>query len=149
MSQKLHFIIDTFTSEDSDVCDCKRGGTCTCEPGQCHCNHVKYDTIYITLPPAFINSNNYQKKVSILQVRLFDLTSNTEITGSLHSDLVQVDSSADNYCCSTNKLYPIPPTFIIGGRQSKFSCWARSISGELIDFDRHKTRIILELLLEF
>ena len=150
-TQRVFYTVDSFSSKELSVCNCKRDGeeVCTCEPGKCTCNHLLYDTIYIDLPQYFVQSNTFQKKVSILHVRLFDMDSESEITGSLHSDLVQVNASDDNYCCSTNKLYPIPPTFIIGNRKAKFECWCRDIKSDLIDLSPKKTRLIIEFLLEF
>ena len=152
MSQRVFYTIDSLASTQQPlICECMRseGARCTCPPGECHCNHLLYDTIYIELPQYFVVSPFADKSVSILTARLFDLTTESEITGSLHSDLVQVNASDDNYCCSVNKLYPIPPTFILAGRKSRFECWCRGIKGDLIELDPQKTRLVIELLLEF
>ena len=149
--QKVFYVVDSFSASEQDVCSCKRDGeeVCTCPAGECHCNHLKFDTIYITLPDYFTQSNNAHKSISILNVKLFDMVNENEIKGSLHSDLVQINSSSDNYCCSLNTVYSLPPTFIIGGKKSKFECWCRDIKNKLIDLDTNQTRLVIELLLEF
>ena len=151
-TQRVFYTIDSYASQEQElICRCKLEGmqVCNCEPGNCTCNSVKFDTIYIDLPTYFAQSPNTRKSVSILQARLFDVVSDTEITGSLHSSLVQTDSSSDNYVCSTNKLYPIPPTFCVPTRQMRFECWCRDIHNKLIDLDTKKAHLLLELLLEF
>lgn len=159
MSQKLHFIIDTFTSEEAEakICNCGRDGVCEegCECGcvnaSCNCcaGSVKYDTVFCELPPNFVQSRNPNKNISILIVRLFDLTNNTEIIGSLHSDIVRVDSSADHYVCATNLLYVPPKQYLCPENKNKFECWFRKLNGDIVELERTKTRFVCELLLEF
>ena len=152
MNQRVFYTIDSYAAQQQElICRCKIDGeeVCTCEPGKCVCNHTLYDTIYIDLPIYFVQSPNVNKTVSILHARLFNVVSENEITGSLHSSLVQIDSSSDNYVCSTNKIYPIPPKFTISSRQMRFECWCRDIHNKLIDLDTNKTRLVIEMLLEF
>lgn len=151
MSQRVFYTIDSFSSQEQElICRCKLDGeaVCNCE-GECKCNMLLYDTIFIDLPLYFVQSNTAHKTVSIIQARLFDVRTETEITGSLHSSLVQINTSDDNYVCSTNKVYPIPPCFVMGTRQTRFECWCRNMKNELIDLSTKKTRLVLELLLEF
>ena len=164
MSQKLHFIVDTFTSEDETVqcpntsfCNCGRdscceeGCECGCVSASCNCcaGSVKYDTVYCDLPPNFVQSRNPNKNISILLVRLFDLTSNQEIIGSLHSDIVRIDSSADHYVCATNLLYVPPKQYVCPDNKKSFECWFRKVNGDIVDLERTKTRFVCEMLLEF
>ena len=151
-TQRVFYTIDSYASQEQElICKCKLEGeeVCNCEPGKCSCNHLLYDTIFVQLPIYFVQSPNLGKTVSVLQARLFDVVSETEIIGSLHSTLVQIDSSCDNYVCSTNKLYPIPPKFTISSRQMRFECWCRDMKNSLVDLDPKKARLTLELLLEF
>ena len=164
MSQKLHFIIDTFTSEEESIqcpnksfCNCgkdskcEEGCECGCVRASCNCcaGSVKYDTVYIDLPPNFVQSRNPNKNISILLVRLFDLTSNSEITASLHSDISRIDSSADHYCCACNLLYTPPKSYPSPDNKQKFECWFRTIDGSIVELDPTKTRFVIELVLEF
>ena len=110
---------------------------------------VLYDTLYISLPSFFTTCPNSKKCVSIIIARLFDLAECKEIIGSIHSSLVQFDASANNYCCSSNILYPQPKRFNIADNTAIFEVWCRDLNGSIIDLDPAKTRLILELLLEF
>ena len=153
--QRVNFIVDNFDStQQPPTCECKRSpssAVCTCEPGTCHCNHLRFDTVFISLPAYFTQSRNANKRLFILQVKLFDITSDvpTEITASMHSDIVQINASADNYCCSCNMLYPLPPSFTLADNKSRFECWFRNIRGELIDIDPLKVRLVIETVLEY
>ena len=152
--QRVHFVVDNFDSaQQAPTCECKRsvGAVCTCTEVPCHCNHLRYDTVYITLPTYFTQSRNANKRIHIQQVKLFDITSDepTEINASMHSDIVQINASADNYCCFCNALYPIPPTFTLSDNKSKFECWFRDLKGNLVDIDPTKVRLILETVLEY
>ena len=110
---------------------------------------VKYDTLFIALPSFFTHCPNPKKSVSLLIARLFDITEMKEIAASIHSNIVQFDASADNYCCTANMLYPIPKRFVLADNKTVFEVWARDLQGNIIDFDPLKTRLILEFLLEF
>lgn len=110
---------------------------------------VMYDTLYISLPQFFTSSPNSKKTVGIIIARLFDLAECKEIVGSIHSTLVQFDASANNYCCATNLIYPQPKRFNIADNSSIFEVWCRDLNGNIIDLDPARTRLILELLLEF
>ena len=110
---------------------------------------VLYDTLYISLPSFFTTAPNSKKSVGIIIARLFDLAECKEIVGSIHSTLVQFDASANNYCCSSNLLYSEPKRFTIADNTSIFEVWCRDLNGSIIDLDPAKTRLILELVLEF
>lgn len=150
--QRTHFAIDSLNSDKLPLaCECKRSATavCNCPDGECKCNSLLYDTIFIDVPEYFIQSRNPNKTISILQARFFDLTTGNPIVASMHSDLVQINASADNYCCSTNMLYPVPITLVLPTNKSKFECWFRDYKGKLIDLDPTKVRLILECILEY
>ena len=110
---------------------------------------VLYDTLYISLPSFFTSCPNSKKTVGIIIARLFDLAECKEIVGSIHSTLVQFDASANNYCCSSNLLYSEPKRFTIADNTAIFEVWCRDLNGSIIDLDPAKTRLILELVLEF
>ena len=110
---------------------------------------VMYDTLYIALPSFFTQAPNSKKSVSIIIARLFDITEQKELAGSIHSTLVQFDASADSYCCTANLLYSEPKRYIIADNKTIFEVWARDIQGNIYDLNPAKTRLILELLLEF
>ena len=154
--QILHFIVDTFTSEQPP-CNCGRDSCCA-ESCECNCSDpnctcctgsVKYDTVYIDLPPAFVQSKNSNKRVSILIARIFDLVNECPIESSMHSDLVRTDASADHYCCTTNVLYSFLKTYYMGDNKGKFEVWFRKMNGNIIDLAPEKTRIVIEFVLEF
>ena len=162
--QQIQFIVDSFTSEEEvsacpnpQFCNCGRDGCCEegCECGctkpSCNCcaGKAKYDTIYIDLPRYFVLAKNPHKYVSILIVRLFDLTTNQEITSSMHSNLIRTNESADDYCCTCNMLYPIPKKYPMPDNKGKFEVWFRRINGSIIDLDPTKTRCVIELTLEY
>ena len=110
---------------------------------------VMYDTLYISLPSFFTTCPNSKKCVSIIIARLFDITEQRELTGSIHSTLVQFDASANYYCCSANLLYPQPKRYNIADNTAIFEVWCRDLNGSIIDLNPNKTRLILELVLEF
>ena len=154
----VHFVIDSFESEQ---CMCQRGGegACLCgvdENGNSRCacgkSTVLYDTIFIDLPMYFCQSNNANKSLSITIARLFDIsdTSNPrEIISSMHSNIVRINESADNYCCSCNMIYPIPKDYPMPDNKSRFEVWFRDIYGNLIDLDTKKIRCIIEMTLHY
>ena len=116
---------------------------------------VEFDTMYITLPEYFVNSPNQNKSISILVVRLFDLTDTVhdspdhQITATMHSDIVQVNSSADNYCVATNIAYPHPKKYVLPTAQQQFQVWFRRMDGTIIDVTPSETRVIIEMELEY
>ena len=110
---------------------------------------VLYDTLYISLPSFFTSCPNSKKSVAIIIARLFDISEQKELTGSIHSSLVQFDASADSYCCSANVLYSEPKRFTIADNTAIFEVWCRDIQGNIYDLNPAKTRLILELVLEF
>lgn len=159
MSQHIHFVIDSFTSYRNTAnfdnkqrkCNCpKCAANCECKS---HCksnSETQYDTLYITLPEVFTNSGNTHKTVQIYVVHLYDLETRCEIPyASMYSDLIQVNKSADNYCCACNIYHSTPKDFIIADSKSVFEVWFRDIGGEIIDLNPTKTRIIFEMLLTF
>ena len=151
--QRVQYIIDTFDSSQQAICECKRSpmSICTCTEAPCTCNGHRFDTVYINLPAYFVQSRSPNKRIILLQARLIDISSDTftPIAGSLHSSLIQMNESADNYCMSTNMLYPVPPSFTLPDNRCRFECWCRSLNGTLIDLDQTKTRLILETVLEY
>ena len=66
-----------------------------------------------------------------------------------HSDLVQVNTSADYCLGATNVMYSFPKKYIIGNSVQYFNMWFRDMSGKIVDIDPFKTHLIVELILRW
>ena len=156
---ETNFVVDTLTSDVQTivVCNtelqnrCEVTCTCGCNPATCNRTcacfaSVIYNTLFITLPEYFTQSRN-QKSISVQLVRLFDLQTGQPIDSSMHSNMIQINTSANNYICACNTVYSVPKKYIIGDNTNKFEAWFRKINGSLVDLS--KTRIIVELLLNY
>ena len=66
-----------------------------------------------------------------------------------HSDLVQVNASAD--CCigCSNLMYSFPKKYVIGNAVQSFNMWFRDMSGKIVDIDPYKTHLIVEVILRW
>ena len=73
----------------------------------------------------------------------------TQLMCTCHSDLVQVNTSAD--CClgCTNMMYSFPKKYVIGNSVGSFNMWFRDMSGKIVDVDPFKTHLIVELILRW
>ena len=139
--QHIHFVIDSFTSH--------KAGT-TFDNKCRESTPVQYDTLHIKLPEVFTNSGNAFKTVQIYVVHLYDLENRCEIPyASMYSDMIQVNKSADNYCCACNVYHSTPKDYIIADSKAVFEVWFRDIAGTIIDLNPKKTRVIFEMLLTF
>ena len=118
---------------------------------------VNYDTLHIKLPEYFTESKNTNKYIEVEICRLFDLTSTDAYTGkagvemaaSMHSDIWDINDSADHYICSTNTLYNNPKCYTVGDNKSVFEIWFYTPDGSVIDLDPTKTRAIIEFVLKY
>ena len=72
-----------------------------------------------------------------------------ELTATMHSDIVQINSSADNYCVATNIAYPHPKKYVLPTAQQQFQVWFRRMDGTIIDVTPSETRVIIEMELEY
>ena len=66
-----------------------------------------------------------------------------------HSDLVQVNTSADSCLGMTNVMYSFPKKYVIGNSVQSFNMWFRDMSGKIVDVDPYKTHLIVELILRW
>ena len=120
-------------------------------------NTITYDTLHIKFPDYFVESGNPYKQVEVEICRLFDLTkddSYTEETGiemaaSMHSDIWNINDSADHYICSTNTLYNNPKCYTIGDNRGIYEIWFYKPDGSVVDLDPLKTRAIIEFVLKY
>ena len=118
---------------------------------------ITYDTLHIKFPDYFVESGNPYKQVEVEICRLFDLTktdSYTEETGiemaaSMHSDIWNMNDSADHYICSTNTLYNNPKSYTIGDNRGIYEIWFYKPDGSVVDLDPLKTRAIIEFVLKY
>ena len=118
---------------------------------------IEYDTLHIKFPEYFIESGNPNKRIEVEICRLFDMTSTDPVTGekgmemaaSMHSDIWNVNDSADHYICSTNTLYNNPKTYTVGDNRSVFEIWFYKPDGSVIDLDPLKTRAVIEFVLKY
>ena len=118
---------------------------------------ITYDTLHIKFPEYFIESGNPNKRIEVEICRLFDLTSTDSYTGeagmeiaaSMHSDIWNINDSADHYICSTNTLYNNPKCYTVGDNRSVFEIWFYKPDGSVIDLDPTKTRAIIEFVLKY
>ena len=136
MPQTVYFTVDTFTSElEREATNSEGEGA--------------YNAITFKLPEYFTNARNPNKTVQVLLVRLYDLATQAKIEGSVHSNLVMSQQSADYYICATNLAYPNPKTYTISDNKAMFDVWFKRVNGSIVDLDPTKTRVIIELLLTF
>ena len=118
---------------------------------------INYDTLHIKFPEYFIESGNPNKRIEVEICRLYDMTSNDPYTGeigmemaaSMHSDIWNVNDSADHYICSTNTLYNNPKCYTVGDNRSVFEIWFYKPDGSVIDLDPVKTRAVIEFVLKY
>ena len=118
---------------------------------------VNYDTLHIKFPEYFIESGNPNKRIEVEICRLYDMTSTDAYTGkagvemsaSMHSDIWNVNDSADHYICSTNTLYNNPKCYTVGDNRSVFEIWFYRPDGSVIDLDPVKTRAVIEFVLKY
>ena len=118
---------------------------------------INYDTLHIKFPEYFIESGNPNKRIEVEICRLYDMTSTDSYTGevgmemaaSMHSDIWNVNDSADHYICSTNTLYNNPKCYTIGDNRSVFEVWFYRPDGSVIDLDPLKTRAVIEFVLKY
>ena len=118
---------------------------------------VNYDTLHIKFPEYFIESGNPNKRNEVEICRLYDMTSTDSYTGetglemaaSMHSDIWNVNDSADHYICSTNTLYNNPKCYTVGDNRSVFEIWFYRPDGSVIDLDPVKTRAVIEFVLKY
>ena len=120
-------------------------------------NDANYDTLHIKFPEYFIESGNPNKRIEVEICRLYDMTSTDsytgevgmEMTASMHSDIWNINDSADHYICSTNTLYNNPKCYTVGDNRSVFEIWFYRPDGSVIDLDPTKTRAIIEFVLKY
>ena len=118
---------------------------------------INYDTLHIKFPEYFIESGNPNKRIEVEICRLFDMTSSdaysgetgVEMAASMHSDIWNINDSADHYICSTNTLYNNPKCYTVGDNRSVFEIWFYKPDGSVIDLDPAKTRAIIEFVLKY
>ena len=129
---------------------------------------VTYDTLVFELPDYFTQSTNPNKSVEFQYVHFLEYkyeqvynettgTYTTEYTGeydmlpaTMHSTLVQYRPSADCYVCATNVMYTWIKKFIIPSNMFSFEMWFRNIrTGEVLDVNPTKHRVLIELLLTY
>ena len=164
MSQYSHYICDTATASilESDLMLSSFNSLKKAIIGNERRNHYNpdqlpvgdgtdtfFDTFYCDLPSYFINSTNPNKEIQVLICRVYDLETGFEIQSSMHSDIVMINASADNYVAATNTLYNVPKRYRIGDNRANFKIWFRDIWGNLINLDPKKTRAIVELVLVY
>ena len=128
---QTNFIIDNITSEVPDD----------------SANPV-FNTIYITLPEYFYHSKN-PKSISIQYVKVYDLMNNKEIVSSMYSNLNQLNISANYYICSCNTVYAKDKKYNIMDSTQKFEVWLKHMNGSLVNINPRKSRVIIEMLLEY
>ena len=97
-------------------------------------------TLTFTLPQFYD-----LKKIQVLFVRVSD--ENGLIIASMHSDISQLDPSADHYVCAANEMYATPKEFEVGSGLQCYRAWFRDGKGDLIQLD--DVRIAIELLLTY
>ena len=112
---------------------------------------INYDTLHIKFPEYFIESGNPKKRIEVEICRLYDMTLDEpyEMAASMHSDIWNINDSADHYICSTNTLYNNPKCYTVGDNRSVFEVWFYRPDGSVIDLDPIKTRAIIEFVLKY
>ena len=112
---------------------------------------INYDTLHIKFPEYFIESGNPKKRIEVEICRLYDMTLDEpyEMAASMHSDIWNINDSADHYICSTNTLYNNPKCYTVGDNRSVFEVWFYRPDGSVIDLDPVKTRAIIEFVLKY
>jgi hypothetical protein len=69
--------------------------------------------------------------------------------GTCYSNLVQDNPYDDDFLVFTDEHKLLDKKLIIYDAKTKFNIWFKSAYGQVIDLDPTKTRIIVELILEF
>ena len=168
MSQDNYFIIDSFFSVKSTVQTYNKATIQPLRPQlslqarkpvalATASSDLTYDTLHIKFPEYFTDSHNVHKAIEVEICRLFDMTSidpysgetGVELQASMHSDIWNINDSADHYICTTNTLYNNPKHYVIGDNRSVFEVWFYKPNGEVIDLDPSKTRAIIEFVLKY
>ena len=98
---------------------------------------IHYDTLHIKFPEYFIESGNPKKRIEVEICRLYDMPLDEpyEMAASMHSDIWNINDSADHYICSTNTLYNNPKCYTVGDNRSVFEVWFYRPDGSVIDLD--------------
>ena len=108
---------------------------------------INYDTLHIKFPEYFIESGNPNKRIEVDDP--YTGEDGMEMAASMHSDIWNINDSADHYICSTNTLYNNPKCYTVGDNRSVFEIWFYRPDGSVIDLDPTKTRAIIEFVLKY
>jgi hypothetical protein len=165
----LYFVIDTLKAKTSSTAAPSApaqsfiGENCLCNTNKCCCctnaiggnspmmmadEPILYDTIRIEFPNDFIQSIN-NKFINVITAKYYNYQKGAiSDMASISSDVCQDTNYDDSFLCLCGESEYNKRLQIYDAR-TQFTLWVKNVYGNIIDLDPAKTRIFVELLLEY
>jgi hypothetical protein len=134
--------------EEDDCCKCCCGVRSISKTST---DPVLFDTLQIDLPIAFVSSNN-EKYITVNNARALNVETDHPydiFAAACYSNLIQDNPYGDYFLTFCDEKKPFLKRIPIYDARTRFNIWFKGAKGHIIDLDPRKTRIVIELLLDF